>query len=93
MLRISENGGSETVKKGKPEFWGKYLRFNYYQFDFSEIKKPGIYQVEYNGYKTEPFKIGDDVYERHVWQPTLEYFLPVQMCHMRINEGYRVWHD
>ena len=28
-----------------------------------------------------------------MWQPVLEYFLPVQMCHMRINEKYRVWHD
>ena len=28
----------------------------------------------------------------NVWQPTLEYFLPVQMCHMRVNDKYRVWH-
>ncbi len=93
LLRLSENGGFQKIKSEKPEFWGKYLRFNYYQFDFSEIETPGIYQVQYGEYKTEPFKIGIDVYERHVWQPTLEYFLPVQMCHMRINEGYRVWHD
>ena len=32
------------------------------------------------------------VFQRHVWQPTLEYFLPAQMCHMRINEKYRLWH-
>ncbi|MBN1821141.1 MAG: glycoside hydrolase family 9 protein [Prolixibacteraceae bacterium] len=93
ILRMSENGGKEVVKKGQPELWGKYLRFNYYQIDFSDIQKPGIYQVKYGDYFTEPFKIDDNVYERHVWQPTLEYFLPVQMCHMRINEGYRVWHD
>src|SRR5690606_19740602 len=31
--------------------------------------------------------------KRNVWQPTLEYFLPVQMCHVRVNERYRVWHD
>jgi hypothetical protein len=93
LIRLSENGGYETVKNEKPDFWGKYLRFNYYQFDFSEIETPGIYQVRYEDYRSEPFKIGSDVYERHVWQPTLEYFLPVQMCHMRINEGYRVWHD
>jgi len=93
LLRLIENGGFDVIKKETPKEWGKYLRFNYYQLDFSEIKEPGIYQIEYEGYKTEPFKIGDDVYERHVWQPTLEYFLPVQMCHMRINEGYRVWHD
>ncbi|MCL2031385.1 MAG: DUF4861 domain-containing protein, partial [Oscillospiraceae bacterium] len=29
---------------------------------------------------------------RGVWQPVLEYFLPVQMCHIRVNEKYRVWH-
>jgi hypothetical protein len=28
----------------------------------------------------------------NVWQHTLDYFLPVQMCHMRVNEKYRVWH-
>ncbi|HSH19889.1 MAG TPA: glycoside hydrolase family 9 protein, partial [Draconibacterium sp.] len=93
LLRMFENGDFDILKKETPAKWGKYLRFNYYQFHFSEIKEPGIYQVQYGDYKTEPFKIGADVYERHVWQPTLEYFLPVQMCHMRINEGYRVWHD
>ena len=39
------------------------------------------------------FRIAKDVYDRGVWQPVLEYFLPVQMCHMRVNEKYRVWHD
>lgn len=93
LIRISENGEQEVVKSGRPALWGKYLRFNYYQLDFSEIKKPGIYEVRYGDYTTEPFKISSDVFDRHVWQPTLEYFLPVQMCHMRVNEGYRVWHD
>jgi endoglucanase len=93
ILRMSENGGSEIIQRGQPEKWGKYLRFIYYQWDFSAIKKPGIYRVKYGDYLTEPFQIAADVYQRHVWQPTLEYFLPVQMCHMRINEGYRVWHD
>jgi hypothetical protein len=93
LIRLAENGGFETVKTAMPEEWGRYLRFNYYQFDFSEVKQPGLYQVVYSNYKTEPFKIDADIYKRHVWQPTLEYFLPVQMCHMRINEGYRVWHD
>ncbi|HEY6528912.1 MAG TPA: glycoside hydrolase family 9 protein, partial [Cellvibrionaceae bacterium] len=41
---------------------------------------------------TASFKINNDVFKRHVWQPTLEYFLPMQMCHMRVNEKYRVWH-
>jgi hypothetical protein len=93
LLRMYENGGFDVKKKDTPTEWGKYHRFNYYQLHISEVKEPGIYQVKYGDFKTEPFKIDNDVYERHVWQPTLEYFLPVQMCHMRINEGYRVWHD
>jgi len=93
LIRLLEKGGDKTVKTSTPEKWGRYLRFNYYRFDFSDVKESGIYQIIYGDYKTEPFKIGRDIYERHVWQPTLEYFLPVQMCHMRVNEGYRVWHD
>jgi hypothetical protein len=38
------------------------------------------------------FSVDKDVYKRHVWQPTLEYFIPIQMCHMRVNQKYRVWH-
>lgn len=92
LFRVSEDGGFRLVKSGIPVNWGKYLRFNYFRFDFSDIREEGIYVVRYSDYQTEPFRIGKDVYKRHVWQPTLEYFLPVQMCHMRVNEGYRVWH-
>jgi hypothetical protein len=60
--------------------------------DFSSITEPGMYQISYRDKTSHAFKIGDDVLSRHAWQPTLEYFLPVQMCHMRVNEKYRVWH-
>jgi len=92
LYRISENGGLTEVRTVEPKIWGKFLRFNYYRFDFSDITTPGIYQISYAGNTTEPFRISNSVYDRNVWQPTIEYFLPVQMCHMRINEGYRVWH-
>lgn len=92
LYRISENGGLKEVRTIEPQKWGKFLRFNYYRFDFSDITTPGMYQISYAGITTEPFRISNNVYDRNVWQPTLEYFLPVQMCHMRINEGYRVWH-
>jgi endoglucanase len=48
--------------------------------------------VKYENEYSNPFRIASDVFERNVWQPTLEYFLPVQMCHMQVNEKYRVWH-
>jgi hypothetical protein len=75
-----------------PSDWGAFLRYHYYQLDFTHIEQPGMYVVRYGEYQTEPFQISPDVYKRNVWQPTLEYFLPVQMCHMRVNDRYRVWH-
>lgn len=92
LYRMSEDGGLKEIRTVEPKKWGKFLRFNYYQLDFSDVKTPGIYQVRYAGNTTEPFRISETIYDRHVWQPTVEYFLPVQMCHMRVNEGYRVWH-
>ena len=52
-----------------------------------------MYQIAYRR-RAEPDlqDLATDVFDRHVWQPTLEFFLPVQMCHMRVEEKYRVWH-
>jgi endoglucanase len=92
LMRINEKGGMTPALQATPKNWGKFLRYNYLQFDFTNIKQPGMYVVKYGKYQTEPFKIAEDVFSRDVWQPTLEYFLPAQMCHMRVNERYRVWH-
>jgi endoglucanase len=92
LLRIGENGGYQVALQSVPKDWGKFLRYHYLQFDFSQIKKTGMYVVQYGADTTLPFQISDSVFARNVWQPTLEYFLPAQMCHMRVNERYRVWH-
>lgn len=92
LVRIAENGKNTEVLKGKPESLGSFLRYNYVRFNFSSVIQEGLYFVKYGSQKSQPFRIAGDVYQRNVWQPTLEYFLPVQMCHMRINEKYRVWH-
>jgi hypothetical protein len=92
VKRISEQGGFEEVLSGQPAAWGKFLRYAYFKFDFSSITRPGMYVVEYGSYRSEPFQISPEVFKRHVWQPTLEYFLPAQMCHMRVEEQYKVWH-
>ncbi|TVZ41315.1 cellulase-like Ig domain-containing protein [Alteromonadaceae bacterium 2753L.S.0a.02] len=91
IYKLSETGRNALVKD-KPTLWGNFLRYSYLSYDFSNIREPGLYQVEYRGQLSHPFKIGDDVYSRHAWQPTLEYYLPVQMCHMKVAEKYRVWH-
>jgi hypothetical protein len=92
LSQITEKG-NVVIKKEMPAKWGLFLRYNYLAFDFSEVKVQGMYVIKYGSSETEPFKINQDVYERHVWQPVIDYYLPVQMCHMRINDHYRVWHD
>ncbi|MFC2125121.1 glycoside hydrolase family 9 protein [Bacteroidota bacterium] len=93
VIKVNPNGTKSTVFSNQATLWGKYLRYQYAVCDFSSISEPGIYQVKYGDIKSNHFKIGQDIYERYVWQPILEYFLPVQMCHMRIEQGSRVWHD
>ena len=91
LSRIDACGHVPVLEaEGKP--WGRFLRYEYLTFDFSSITAPGLYQVRYGDSVSTVFRIGEDVYDRGVWQPVLEYFLPVQMCHMRVNEKYRVWH-
>ncbi|MDR1356334.1 MAG: glycoside hydrolase family 9 protein, partial [Tannerellaceae bacterium] len=92
LYRITENGRQEISLAAGQE-WGQFLRYNYVKFDFSSIKEEGLYQVQYGSSTSSVFRIASDIYERGAWQPVLEYFLPVQMCHMRVNEKYRVWHD
>jgi hypothetical protein len=91
LFRLGANGRTKVLSKAV-EPWGKFLRYRYFSWDFSDIETPGMYIAEYRGEVSHAFKIGNDVFARHAWQPTLEYYLPVQMCHMRVNEKYRVWH-
>ncbi|MCX6262237.1 MAG: glycoside hydrolase family 9 protein, partial [Bacteroidia bacterium] len=92
LIRISEDGVSHEVLSFIPKEFGKFLRYKYLKLDFSSVKQEGIYKVKYGERFSHPFRIAVDIYAENVWQPTLEYFLPVQMCHMRVNEKYRVWH-
>ena len=91
LLKMTPQGAKE-IASAAPTRWGNFLRSSYYRFDFSDVTAPGQYQIAYGRQRSEPFRIGDDVYDRGAWQSTLEYFLPVQMSHMRVNEKYRVWH-
>ena len=85
--------GEKLVKRIDLKSWGAFLRYNYLKADFSDIKEEGLYLIRYGASVSSVFRIAKNIYDRGVWQPVLEYFLPVQMCHMRVNEKYRVWHN
>ncbi|MFO7447156.1 MAG: glycoside hydrolase family 9 protein [Ignavibacteriaceae bacterium] len=93
IIKILPKGGFSTAISIRPVEEKDFLRFRYLSADFSSIEEPGMYIVQYGEKKSEPFKVGTDTYQNGVWQPTLEYFLPVQMCHMKIFEKHRVWHN
>ncbi len=84
--------GNKRVLSGAGRPWGRFLRYRYFCLDFSDITAPGLYQIGFGNALSSVFRIGPDVFDRGVWQPVLEYFLPIQMCHMRVREKYRVWH-
>ncbi|MEX2604963.1 MAG: glycoside hydrolase family 9 protein [Gracilimonas sp.] len=92
LMKVNPEGEDESVLNKNLENWGKFLRYKYDILDFTEVEEPGIYYVKTGDYKSHPFRIDEAIYDDKTWQSTLEYFLPVQMCHMRINEKYRVWH-
>jgi len=91
LFQVTPDGKFLEKLKGDVKTWGMYQRYNYVKFDFSSVKDPGIYFLQYGDQKTNTFSIGTDVY-KDIWHPTLDVWFPVQMDHMMVNEAYRVWH-
>jgi len=92
IWRVNADGSTTLALTPAVKEWGVfYDRYNYAQCDFSEVREPGTYFIEYNGVKTNPFPINVNVYDGK-WYNTMDVWLPVQMDHMMVNEAYRVWH-
>jgi hypothetical protein len=92
LLRLNASGDYEQVFQGAIKPWGKWLRYNYASFDFSSVRDPGVYAIDYAGHRSGPFRIAADLYANGVWQPSLDTYLAVQMDHIKVRENYRVWH-
>src|SRR5690606_11525613 len=91
VLRIDADGSEREVLSATPRQWGRYLRYEYYNLDFSSVREPGLYVIEAAGQRTNAFRIAQDAFAT-AWHPTMDVFFPVQMDHMFVNEAYRVWH-
>jgi hypothetical protein len=91
LYRLQPGGEKELVLSRLPKSWGRFLRYQYAILDFSEIRQPGLYWLEFQEQTAGPIQVSFDLYKQ-VWQPTLETFLPVQMCHVAVREADRTWH-
>ena len=91
VLRLGEDGSYKQVFEGPVSNSTPWLRYRYAKFDFSSVKDSGLYVIEYAGQRTDLFPIGNDVYSR-AWQSSLDGFLAVEMDHVSVREGYRLWH-
>lgn len=92
LERLQPNGQPETVLSAPLIRLPRFLRYDYGMFDFSQQRQPGLYRLRLGETVTPPFPIAPDVLQRATWQPTLETHLPVQMCHVRVMDGSRIWH-
>ena len=91
VIKVETDGTEKVAYTGKVKNWGPYYKYNYDQFDFSEVTETGVYYIQYGDTKTNNFIIGEDVYE-HITDATSDVWIPIHMNHMYVNEGYRVWH-
>lgn len=91
LMRINEDGTVSKAYEGKVDAWGPYYKYNYVKFDFSDVKAPGIYYIQYDTVKTNNFLIDPHVYDK-ITDATTDVWVPIHMNHMFVNEAYRVWH-
>jgi hypothetical protein len=92
LFRIGPDGQKTKALCAEPRKWGGFLRYDYALFDFTRVVEPGLYRIAYGSSSTPAFPIAKDVFMRDAWQPTLETFLPMQMCHVEVRDAFRTWH-
>jgi len=91
VLRLMEDGSFKQAFEGPITPSTPWLRYVYSKFDFTPVKDPGLYVIEYADQRTATFPISKDAYA-NIWQASLDHHLAVQMDHVSVREAYRVWH-
>jgi hypothetical protein len=91
LYKVGKDGNATQVFSGKIIPWGDYFKYHYVKFDFTSVKDPGIYYIQYGKLKTNNFLIENDVYDK-ITDATSDIWIPIHMNHMFVNESYRVWH-
>lgn len=91
LYKMDESGQPVEAFNGAIENWGDYYKYHYVKFDFSPVKTPGVYYIQYGDTKTNTFIIADNVFDK-MTDATSDIWIPIHMNHMFVNEAYRVWH-
>ena len=91
LMRINADGMPEEAFRGEIKPWGPYYKYNYVKFDFSSVRQPGIYYIQYGKIRTNDFLIDEHVYDK-ITDATTDVWVPIHMNHMYVTEGYRTWH-
>jgi endoglucanase len=91
VLRLMEDGSYKQAFEGPITPSTPWLRYVYSKFDFTSVKEPGLYVIEYADQRTAPFPISKDAYA-NIWQDSLDHHIAEQMDHVSVREAYRVWH-
>jgi endoglucanase len=91
IYKVGDDGKVTKVFTGKIIPWGDYYKYHYVKFDFTSVKNPGVYYIQYGNFKTNNFIIQNNVYDK-ITDATSDVWIPIHMDHMFVNEAYRVWH-
>ncbi|HCY43292.1 MAG TPA: glycoside hydrolase [Prolixibacteraceae bacterium] len=91
IYKLGDDGNASEVFSGNIVSWGNYYKYHYVKFDFSSVKNPGIYYIQYGNFKTNNFLIDNSVYNK-ITDATSDIWIPIHMNHTFVNEAYRVWH-
>jgi hypothetical protein len=57
VLHITPDGEYKEAFRGEIKPWGKWMRYQYAHFDFSFVREPGVYAIEYAGHINGPFRV------------------------------------
>ncbi|NLW49249.1 MAG: hypothetical protein GXY85_00200 [Candidatus Brocadiaceae bacterium] len=64
----------------------EHMQSDFAVFDFSEVVEAGDYRIVWARGALD-VAVRPSVFEDALWEPTLDYFLPFQMCHAAVDLG------
>jgi len=76
------------VKEGR---FGETVDYDFMQssfavFDFTEVREAGDYRIVWSG-GAKDVRVRPSVFEDRLWEPTLDRFIPWEMCHATVDVG------